>query len=196
MDLVEGFDFEAKRATGRNGQGQLPESFFPSYSAMANTEGGVVLLGVDEVGDDKFEVVGIPNTTKVLGELWSGLNNRQKVNCNLLSENDVEVITVEGKSVIRVTIPRALRFQMPVCVGRNPFDGTYRRQGQGDFRCDEETVKRMLGEQIEDARDAQLLERFTIADLHAPTIRAYRAWRTSNSPSAWTVVRSGNHRTA
>src|SRR5689334_6255723 len=88
-DLTEGLDFEAKKALGRNGQGQLPENFFETYSAMANSEGGVVLLGVEEIRGKSWNVVGIPNPSKVIKELWDGLNNREKVSCNILSDADV-----------------------------------------------------------------------------------------------------------
>ncbi len=43
-DLAEEVDLEAKRATGRDGRGELPRSFFKTYSAMANTNGGIILL--------------------------------------------------------------------------------------------------------------------------------------------------------
>jgi predicted HTH transcriptional regulator len=79
LDLTEGFDFEAKKAAWRDGNGQLPDSFFPTYSAMANTEGGVVLLGIEQIADEQFQVFGIVNPAKVVKELWSGLNNQQKV---------------------------------------------------------------------------------------------------------------------
>jgi len=163
IDLTEGFDFEAKKAAGRDGQGQLPDSFFPTYSAMANTEGGVVLLGIEEITDDQFQVFGIINSGKVIKELWSSLNNKQKISSNILNERDVQTLELEGKTVLQISIPRATRFQLPVFLGKNPFVGTYRRQDDGDFRCDEETVKRMLADQVEDARDAKLLEKFTLA---------------------------------
>ena len=186
LDLTEGFDFEAKKAAGRDGRGQLPESFFPTYSAMANTEGGVVLLGIDEVAEDQFEVFGVINPVKVIKELWNGLNNRQKISSNILSERDVQTIELEGKTVIQVNIPRAARGQLPVYIGKNPFDGTYRRQGDGDFRCDQETVKRMLADQVEDARDAKLLEKYDFADLNLPTLRAYRsAFKTVKPDHPW-----------
>ncbi len=44
-DLAEEVDLEAKKATGRNGRGELPRSFFETCSAMANTNGGIILLG-------------------------------------------------------------------------------------------------------------------------------------------------------
>ena len=186
FDLTEGFDFEAKKAAGRDGRGQLPDSFFPTYSAMANTEGGVVMLGIDEVMEGQFEVFGISNHTKVIKELWNGLNNKQKVSSNILNEQDVQLIELEGKTVIQINIPRAARGQLPVYVGKNPFVGTYRRQGDGDFHCDEETVKRMLADQVEDARDAKLLDKFTFADLHLPTLRAYRtAFKTVKPDHPW-----------
>ena len=186
LDLAEGFDFEAKKAAGRDGRGQLPESFFPTYAAMANTEGGVMLLGIDEVAEDQFEVFGVINPVKVIKELWNGLNNRQKISSNILSERDVQTIKLEGKTVIQVNIPRAARGQLPVYIGKNPFDGTYRRQGDGDFRCDQETVKRMLADQVEDARDAKLLEKYDFADLNLPTLRAYRsAFKTVKPEHPW-----------
>jgi ATP-dependent DNA helicase RecG len=173
LDLTEGLDFEAKKAAGRDGRGQLPDSFFPTYSAMANTEGGVVLLGVEEVAD-RFQIFGIIDPNKVVKELWSGLNNQEKVSCNILNDACVQIVELEGKRVVQITIPRATRFQMPVYMGKNPFVGTYRRHGEGDFRCDEEAIKRMLADQVENARDTKLLENFGFADLNLPTLQAYR----------------------
>ena len=44
-DFAEEVDLEAKKATGRDGRGELPRSFFETYSAMANTEGGIHSFG-------------------------------------------------------------------------------------------------------------------------------------------------------
>lgn len=43
--LSESCDLECKAAQGRDGRGELPEDFWKTYSAMANTDGGVILLG-------------------------------------------------------------------------------------------------------------------------------------------------------
>ena len=61
----------------------------------------------------------------------------------------VEVIEVQSKSVIRIQVPRARRLQRPVYTGQNPLTGTYRRNYEGYYRCDEETVKRMIAEQVD-----------------------------------------------
>lgn len=75
--LRESVDLECKLALGREGQGALPDDFWPTYSAFANTDGGLVVLGVRDKGDS-FQIEGIPNVGKVRKELFDGLNNRQK----------------------------------------------------------------------------------------------------------------------
>ncbi|HJX11876.1 MAG TPA: RNA-binding domain-containing protein, partial [Candidatus Binatia bacterium] len=173
-ELSEGLEFEVKKAAGRDGDGQLPDSFWASYSAMANTEGGVILLGVEETADHKFNVVGIANPQKIIQDLWNLANNSQKISANILHSDDAQVLDVEGKRVVRVRVPRAVRPQRPVYVGTNPFKGTYQRRGDGDFLCSEESVKRMLADQVEEARDAKLLDHYDFDDLNLPTLQAYR----------------------
>jgi len=46
--LSETVNLEYKLAAGKDGKGQLPGDFWPTYSAFANTHGGIVLLGVRE----------------------------------------------------------------------------------------------------------------------------------------------------
>ncbi|MBE9051659.1 putative DNA binding domain-containing protein [Nostocales cyanobacterium LEGE 11386] len=173
-ELVEGCDVEAKQASGKDGQGELPKSFFESYSAMANTYGGVIFLGIEEKPKGKFSPTGIANPDRVLTTLWNGLNNRQRISINLLTDKMVEVIEVQDKQVIRIAVPRAKRSQRPVYVGQNPITGTYRRNYEGDYLCDEETVKRMLAEQVEEVRDARLLENYGFDDIDLNTLKAYR----------------------
>lgn len=86
----------------------------------------------------------------------------------------VEVIEVQDRQVIRIAVPRARRSQRPVYVGQNPLTGTYRRNYEGDYLCDEETIKRMLAEQVEEVRDARLLENYGFDDIEQNTLKAYR----------------------
>ncbi|CTP99220.1 hypothetical protein BN1007_10251 [Klebsiella variicola] len=46
--LSESVELEFKLAQGAEGKGKLPEDFWRTYSAMANTRGGYVVLGVRE----------------------------------------------------------------------------------------------------------------------------------------------------
>lgn len=62
--LRESVDLECKLAAGRDGKGAVPEDFWPTYSSFANTEGGMVLLGVKEK-HGQFSIEGIADIAKV-----------------------------------------------------------------------------------------------------------------------------------
>ncbi len=68
--LSENIDLECKKAAGRDGKGRFPKSALESYSAMANTDGGRILLGVEEKPKGVFNPIGIKNVENVLKEIW------------------------------------------------------------------------------------------------------------------------------
>lgn len=172
--LRESVSLECKLAGGRDGKGGLPEDFWPTYSAFANTDGGVVLLGVRE-HKGQFELAGIENPNKLRTELFNHLNNRQKVSANLLTDAHVQELHIDGKVLLVVEVPRASRQQRPVHLTPNPLGGsTYRRLNEGDRPLPDEDVKRMLAEQVEDSRDARILLHFGLKDLDADSLKAYR----------------------
>ena len=172
--LRESVDLECKLAAGRDGKGALPEDFWPTYSSFANTEGGIVLLGVREK-QEHFIVEGVVNVAKVRKELFDALNNRQKVSANLLTDSQVREIQLEGRTVVVVEIPRATRKQRPVHLTTNPLAGhTYRRLNDGDRPLPDDEVKRMLAEQVEDSRDDRILPGYDMDDIDFGTFRAYR----------------------
>jgi len=182
-ELKEDFDLEAKLCRGRDGQGALSKDFWPTYSAMANTEGGIVFLGVEEKPVGVFSVKGIPNVEKVRKALWDGLNNRQVVSINLLANHAIQLcIHDTGVQYLRVEVPQAARRQKPVYVGGNPETGTYRRNYEGDYQCDIETVRRMFAEQVEDNRDGRLLEHFSFDDLDMESFATYRTHLKNRTP--------------
>lgn len=179
--LRESQDLECKLALGQDGQGELPKDFWPTYSAMANAHGGVVLLGVREKAGS-FSLAGLPRADKLRKDLFDTLNNRNKVSCNLLSDADVQEQVIEGKVLLSVRIPAASRKQKPVFLNGQPLGNTYRRLNDGDRCCDDETVKRMLAEQIEDERDARILPHFGMADLDPESLRIYRQMLRDEKP--------------
>ena len=158
--LAEACDLECKAAQGRDGRGELPDDVWKSYSAMANADGGVILLGVQEKPRGMFKAVGLVDAERVRKALWDNLHNRKQISANLLSEGDVQPITLEGKTVLRIRVPRAERQQRPVHLGSNPFGGTYLRRHEGDYPADDEAVRRLLAERVEDSRDERVLKGF------------------------------------
>lgn len=186
--LRESVSLECKLANGRDGKGALPEDFWPTYSAMANADGGVVVLGLRE-RKGQFEVVGIDNVEKVRTELFNNLNNRQKVSINLLTDEHVREWLIDGKTLLVVEIPRARRQQRPVYLTTNPLSGnTYRRLNEGDRPLADEDVKRMLAEQVEESRDDRILRNFGFDDLDMGSFRAYRQVFANRDPGhPWNV---------
>jgi ATP-dependent DNA helicase RecG len=182
LDLLrETHALECKLAQGQNGQGEVPRDFWSTYSAMANAHGGVVLLGVREK-DGAFTLAGLTNPVKVRADLFNNLNNPGKVSTNLLTDADVQELTLEGKTLLYVNIPQATRKQRPVYLNGQPLGHTYKRLNDGDRLCDEETVKRMLAEQVEDERDARILPGFGLDDIDAESLRIYRQMLKDEKP--------------
>ena len=172
--LRESVALECKLAAGRDGKGSLPEDFWPTYSAFANTNGGLILLGLRET-QGRFIVQGLDHPDKLRAELFNNLNNRQKVSANLLTDAQVYELALEGKKLLAVEVPRAQRKQRPVHLTRNPFDGhTYRRLNEGDRPLPDEDVRRMVAEQVQDSRDAHILQHFGLKDVDLDSLKAYR----------------------
>ena len=63
--LAEAYDLECKAAQGRDGRGELPDDVWKSYSAMANADGGVILLGVQEKPRGSFRALGLADVERV-----------------------------------------------------------------------------------------------------------------------------------
>ena len=126
----EGNRLEAKQA--HNG---LPASLWETYSAFANTDGGVILLGVKEKEDHSLDIIGVDDAEKLISDFWNTVNNPQKINVNVLTNQCVQVIEQNGKTVVAIDVPRADRTMKPVFVGTDPMRGSYRRNGEGDYHC-------------------------------------------------------------
>ncbi len=172
----ENLDTEFKSA-----RGGLPGSFWETYSAMANTQGGTVVLGVAE-RDGQLRWEGVPDAAQLRSVLWNQLNDRNKVSRNLLTEDDVRTVEDDGRQFVVVYVPRASRRDRPVYVGPNPLAGTYRRAEEGDYRCTDEEVRRMLADQADAPSDAQVVEHFGIDDFDAETVKQYRNRFASRDP--------------
>jgi len=61
--LRETSDLECKKAAGVDGAGEIPKDFWKTYSVMANTDGGTVLLGFRKSWDSFF-CMGLRRSTR------------------------------------------------------------------------------------------------------------------------------------
>ena len=172
----------------KSGRGGFPGSFWETYSAFANADGGIVILGAREEDDGTVRLDGL--TPAQLGEyqkiLWDGLNNRGKVSRNLLANDDVGIVTIENASLLAIHVPRAARGVRPVYLGPTPFNNTYRRQHEGDYRCADDEVRRMLADADPVPADQRILAGFELEDLDAASLTQYRQrFRAAKGEHAW-----------
>ena len=162
--------------------GVVPESFWETYRAMANSQGGRVVLAVSEREDRSFEVNGLADPDRVERDLWNLLQNRQKTNVNLLQQKDVTREEIGGKTILVVTVPRARREERPVFINYDLWAGTFIRVHEGDRKAARERVQRMVAEAEFEARDRMVLPEFGMDDLDRESFRAYRQMFRDTSP--------------
>ena len=160
---------EAKKAVGG-----LPRSIWETYSAFANTLGGVILLGVEEHPDKSLHPVELPDPERLVREFWNVVNNISKVSVNILSDKDVTIEKVGGKRIVAINVPRAQRSDKPVYIDGNPLSGTYRRNGEGDYRCTREEVQAMLRDAAIKSQDMIVLDDMGLDVFDYDSVRRYR----------------------
>jgi ATP-dependent DNA helicase RecG len=176
LDLGEDQDIEFKSADGG-----LPKDLWETVSAFANTDGGYIVLGVSE-SKGRLVISGVRNPNGAQKNFWDIHNNPQKLNAPICSNSNVQVLKVDGHSLITIWVPRAARTQRPVYINNNPMTGTYKRNYEGDYRCTQEEVWQMLRDASKDAQDFQILEGFDLTDLDQETLKSFRQRFSSREP--------------
>ncbi|WP_225743332.1 RNA-binding domain-containing protein [Marinilactibacillus sp. Marseille-P9653] len=163
---------EGKHLEYKTAKNALPKDFWETYSSFANTEGGLVVLGVAEPKKGEFEVVGINSEAKILSDLFNSLNNKQKVNFNCISEKDVQVRVIDEKKVIEIKVPEAPQSKKPIYLNGN-IKKTYIREYEGDRHASEDELKYMI-RNSKDNLDSELLDNYDITDLNSSSVESYR----------------------
>ena len=170
IDIGENSEIEFKKA-----KNSVPKDLWETYSAMANTNGGTIVLGIEEKFNkrEKFDISGVESVEKMLKDFWSTINGN-KVSKNILMEENVEVININHKKVIKIEVPRASYIDKPIYLNSNPYNGTYKRNYEGDYKCSQDEVNAMFRDASEKGFDSSILEYYDMDDLDMPTVNRYR----------------------
>lgn len=155
----------------------VPDSVWETYSAFANTRGGIILLGVYEDMDkplpERFEITGVLDSNKVVTDFFNQLHNPQKVNRSVLVDSDVRIVAVDGKDVIYIKVPEADYRQKPIYINQKLEQGTYKRVHEGDRQVTKEELSLLLRDSS-DNTDSQIIEHYGMEDIDADTLEKYR----------------------
>ena len=165
----EGNQLEVKKALGG-----LPKSLWESYSAFANTNGGFILLGVEELADRSLSVIGLTNPEKLVGDFWNIINNRDKISVSILLDKHVRIESIDDKKMVCIEVPRADRSFRPVFINQNPYTGTFRRNGEGDYHCSQQMIKAMIRDNGEKTQDMLVLDAMSLDVFDYESLRHYR----------------------
>ena len=169
----ESSELEFKKA-----EGNLPESFWETYSSFANTEGGYILLGVSE---KPWEISGVKNPNKMLSDLCNSANNKDTVSYNLVENKYLQIHEIDGKKIISVYIPEVEEARKPVYLKGNPLNA-YIRKHEGDYKISEDDLKR-FGRNAQQALDGELLEDYILEDLNMESVLAFKNHLHGRNPS-------------
>ena len=137
---------ENNRIEAKEALGGLPESIWETYSAFANADGGIILLGVEELADKSLHALDLLDPQWLIDDFWTIINDPKRVSINILTEENVRIHTVDGRKIVAITVPKAKAGQRPVYIDNDLHRGSYRRCGEGDYRCTEEEIAAMLKE--------------------------------------------------
>lgn len=180
MEGYESTDIEFKSA-----KGGFPGSLWETYSAFANTQGGVIVLGVKEK-DGRFMIDNLSEDQiqRYKSDLWNGLNNKSICSTNILKDGDVQDGEYNGSHVLVINVPRAQRTQIPIYIKNNP-DNVFKRNHEGDYQCTPDNVRRMYADaDVEHTRDSRILPEFTIEeDIDNESLQQYKRIVSAHSPS-------------
>ena len=178
-------DRETAEIEYKSAKGGFPKNFWETYSAFANTHGGTIVLGVKE----KDGIFTLNNLTdddidKLQKDFWSGVHNKNTINACILKNDDVEVGEIEGHKVILFHIPQAQRDQRPIHCTQDAFNGTFRRNYEGDYLCGNAEVRRMFADaDITRPADGRILKNYSWDDIDMPSFEQYRRLFATAKPS-------------
>ena len=179
---------ENNRIEAKKAMGGLPGSIWETYSAFANTLGGVILLGVEEWPDKTLHAVDLPDPDRLIKEFWDIVNNPNKTSVNILSSKDVFVQEVDGNHIVVINVPRAERSYRPVYVDGNPLS-TYRRNGEGDYKCTKEEYQAMVRDASVKTQDMLVLNEMDMSVFNKESVRSYRQrMRLSRPGHVWEAL--------
>ena len=175
----------------KSAQGGLPTDLWKTYSSFANTSGGIIVLGIIEK-KNQFIIEGLSDEqiNKIQIDFWNLINNPKHTSSNIVDNKNIKSFVIDNKKVLALYIPQGSREQKPIFLTPNPFGNTYKRNYEGDYKCTDEEVRRMMSDaDLSFQPDSRILEGYDMNDFDHNSLRQYRQIFLSSKPAhPWLVM--------
>ena len=172
IEVSENSEVEFKSA-----KGGFPGTFWETFSAFANTNGGIIVLGIKEKNGLFFpDGLNRQQINIYKKQFWDCAHNKEKVSATMLTEHDVHEMEMEGNFFLLFRIPRASYDLRPVFLTKNPFGNTFKRNHEGDYHCTDAEIRQMFADAHHSSLpfDNQILPNYSMNDIDNATLNGYR----------------------
>ncbi len=141
---------EPSRIEAKSARGGLPRSARETLSAFSNTNGGLILLGVDE--ESGFASVPLPDPHGLLDSLVQMARDDIEPALQI----DAALVDVDGHLVIAAEVPLLTGERRPAYVKAAGIStGSYIRGGDGDRRMTEAEIALVIGARTQPRHDVE-----------------------------------------
>ena len=141
------------------------DEYLKTICAFANTDGGVLYIGVRDDG----AILGIDDIKPLLEILPNKINNRLGLLVDILSQ------TIESKEIIKINIDKTYA---PVSLNGK----FYKRSGSNTIELNGSNLTNFLLKKYGKTWDDVIVENFTLDDINLETIRKFKMWSRHRAP--------------
>lgn len=174
--MIEKFDFpdenrhiEYKECS----KNELPKSIWETISSFANTDGGIIFLGVKECKKTHENIpVGVKDADKLKTDFLNLQGNVNKISKKVVSEENIEVFCVKNKQVVAINVPKINFSDRPVYLNGN-IQNAYVRENDSDRKVNKEELRFFLRE-ADTILDSELLDNYGLDDLNLIDVTNYQ----------------------
>lgn len=168
LTITEKRNYELKLAS--NG---VPKSIYETISAFANTDGGTIILGVEE-NRPTNKIVGVNNPEQYKKDILNTVHNKSKFSYPLLDDENFQILGHEGLKVLLINVPEAPKNLKPIYLNNNYFD-SFGRSDEGDYHLTQSQIKYYLNDNSDDSYDLMPnVKKYGFEDVNISTLHNYR----------------------
>lgn len=132
IDYTDNLPQENEYIEYKKSKSGLSKDAWETISAFANTDVGLLILGVEELATHSFTISGVQDPQKIYDDLWSGLTNPRKISTNTITNTDVRTVTVKTnpgieKKIIQIRVREARDNDKPVYINHDQQNMPYQQ---------------------------------------------------------------------